>query len=66
MRVVIVNTKVTAIPNPFDAFKSLEIEMNEHIPKKRESRMLLVKTEAMRSVKGCTSGVIFSLPFLRE
>lgn len=63
-----VNTTVTASPNPIDDLKSFEIAINEHIPKKLESNILLVNTDAKNNVIGPIVGAIISIiipPILR-
>ena len=50
--VVIVNTNVTAIPNPVAVSISLLTAMNEHIPKKLEKIIFEVKIDAKNITKG--------------
>jgi hypothetical protein len=59
---VITNTTVTAIPSPLDDFISLDMEMNEHIPKKFARSMLDVKIDAKNNEKGLITGLIFLPP----
>ena len=40
--VVMVKTKMTAIPSPDAVFTFFEQAKNEHIPKKRDNKMLLI------------------------
>jgi hypothetical protein len=60
MAVVIVITKVTARPNPLEEVKSFETDIKEHIPKKLERSMLLVKIEAKnKDIKPTSGDIIF-------
>jgi len=45
-------TKVTAQPRPSEAFNVLEMAIKEHIPKKFDSKILLVNIAAMNIIKG--------------
>ena len=56
---VTVKTTVTAMPSPFEDLMSLEILMNEHIPRKFASRMLLVNIEATNRANGLITGAAF-------
>jgi len=58
MAVVIVMTNVTAIPKPFEDFKSLDMDMKEQVPKKFVSSILLVKIEAKNNTRGLIAGAL--------
>jgi hypothetical protein len=44
------------MPKPLEDFKSFEMEINEHIPRKFVSSMLLVKMEAKNNTNGLMFG----------
>lgn len=54
-------TNATALPSPDAVLYSEETEINEHIPKKFASTMLLVKSDARKITKGLIAGVLTML-----
>jgi len=58
MAVVIVMTNVTAIPRPFEDFKSFDMDMKEQVPRKFVSNILLVKIEAKNNTSGLIAGAL--------